>query len=298
MGKLRHGRKQPSRAKGVEPGLPPRPGHWEGASGAASVGFNGTGSPSGLRGQAGVGITAQVTAAVMQDPSEARGRGGPWVPGQRWGRSTSPRLPTLARTAASLSHRAPGWTRTWAQPPRGTAWPGEGAPRGPRGTGWAALMSGPWHPSRSGCPAAADAWDSCSLPARRPHRGLPCVPHGTGHPTAAGTAWHRARDATRWQEVWGEHGAPGEDTRVAPGAATHIVTGTCRVLPAVPRQVPLLLAALPRHRPASRRGRGRGRAALLPRCPPCPAAHGCRHNRASRAGVRRVCPRRPAPSPR
>lgn len=71
---------------------------------------------------------------------------------------------------------------------------GHHAGRPPRGTGRAALMSGPWHPPRArlGCPAAAHAWDSCSLPARRPLHTLPCVPHGTGHPTAPGTARRRA----------------------------------------------------------------------------------------------------------
>lgn len=256
----------------------------------ASVGLNGTGSPSGLRGQAGVGITAQVTAAVMQDPSEARGRGGPWVPGQRWGRLTSLRLPTLTRMAASLSHRAPGRTRTRAQPPGGTAWPGEGAPRGSPWHGVGCPDVRPMASSALGLPSCCGCLGFLQPPGTpAPPRAARAYPTAPGHPTAAGTVWHQARDATRWQEVWGEHGAPGEDTRVAPGAATHIVTGTCRVLLAVPRQVPLLLAALPQHRPASRRGRDRGRAALLPRCPPCPAVPRCSRLPAQ-PGIARRCP--------
>lgn len=65
--------------------------------------------------------------------------------------------------------------------------------QGSHGTGWAALMSGPWHPPCSGCPAAAHAWDSCSIPAQ--HSMLSPLPHV---PTALGTAWHWARCAGHW----------------------------------------------------------------------------------------------------
>lgn len=69
------------------------------------------------------------------------------------------------------------------------------------------------------------------------------APHRTRHRTAPGVGCHAPA------EVCGERKALGKDTHVAPGAATHVGTGACRVLPAVPRQVPSHLATLPRHGP-------------------------------------------------
>lgn len=58
----------------------------------------------------------------------------------------------------------------------------------PHGTGWAALMSGPWHPPCSGCPAAVHAWDSCSLLTQH-STAQHAVPTAT---RAHSTAWHWA----------------------------------------------------------------------------------------------------------
>lgn len=109
--------------------------------------------------------------------------------------------------------------------------------QGSHGTGWAALMSGPWHPPCSGCPAAAHAWDSCSLPARHSTAQHSMAQHAVPTATCARGSGHRvALGMVCW--VCDGRTAPDADTRVALGTASHTGIGACRVLPAVVRQVP------------------------------------------------------------
>lgn len=218
-----------------------------------------------LQGQA--GVTARVPAAVIQDPPEAQGRDSLRVAGHR----PHHRLSSLGCSFPSC--RAAGWTRPWAQP--GPHVCGEGAPRGsPRGTGWAALMSAPWHPRAQaaqllhmpGIPAASlHANPTAAAMRAPPHR----APRGTRHRVSLGIGCRGPA------EVWGKPMAPGKDTRVAPGTVARMSTGVCRVLPAVLRQVTLCLAALPWHSPASRAFSSWGGAVPLRRCC-CPGAHPCR----------------------
>lgn len=291
MGKPRHGQRWPSGAEGMDPALPPCRGYALGRCRKEKLSW----PQLDLMALGVLGFTVAVGLGGGRSACPHNRNPGPvrgvrprqlWVPGQHQGRSPSPWPPALSRPRSGggfPSRQAMGWPGPWcpcalnavdpgsASLCRGTApapcaW-GGGTTRVRCGTGWAALMSGPWHPPCSGCPAAAHAWDSCSLPAQWPHRTLPHVPHGTGHPAAPGIAWHQAQG-----DVQRRRCGVSTRTRVAPGAATHVGTGACQALPAVPWQVPLRLVTLPQRGAASRRRRdcsGWGRAVLVPRCPPC-----------------------------
>lgn len=172
----------------------------------ALVGCRVSGSPVGFvwavwgRGQA----VVQVPTVMMQDPLDTgpvRGsRPQHWVPSQCWDRSPALQSPAVIRVVASLSYEPQE-----GHEPRLNHPVPQHSPH-PTCVGRGHHAGLPWHwvgypdvrpvaSPCSGCPAAAHAWDSCSVPAQHgmaQHSSLSPLPHV---PTAPGIAWTWARCA-------------------------------------------------------------------------------------------------------